>query len=119
MPNKPPKIKAGIIYQCNEIWGQGTNYLWINAFANLQKHLPNFVILKCYITCRYGNMCSFGNEPNVLFCTKGIEFTAKNDLCNWFNSLENNTEIKNAPASVSILAKITFSKALIIILIRA
>lgn len=94
MTNKTPTVNAGIIYQGNEIWGHGTDYLWIDAFANLQKQLPNGVILKCCMTCRYGNMCPFGNKPNELFCTKGIEITTKNDLCNWFNTSENNAEIE-------------------------
>jgi len=62
------------------IWGHGTDYLWIDAFADLQKNLPDAVILKCCLTCAHGNMCPVGNAPDEFFCTKDLVITQKSDL---------------------------------------
>lgn len=70
MTNKTPTVNAGIIYQGNEIWGHGTDYLWIDAFANLQKQLPNGVILKCCMTCLYGNIARSAINQTSFFAQK-------------------------------------------------
>lgn len=61
--------------------------------ADLQKNLPDGVSLKCCLTCRHGNLCPFGNSPGEIFCTNGFEISTKNELCDWFNDMQNSTEI--------------------------
>ena len=65
----------GVIYQ-----GNGTDYLWADAFADLQSKLPHDVKLACCMTCRHGNMCPYGNEVNQLFCTKDVAIASKDDI---------------------------------------
>lgn len=94
-----PTVNVCMEYQNQEIRGHGRDYLWVDAVADLQKHLPDGVILKCCLTCRHGNMCPFGNKPGEVFCTKGIEITRKNDICDWFDYTKNDTEIENRSRS--------------------
>lgn len=77
---KAPIINVGIKYNGQELWGRGKDYLWVDAFANLQKQLPQGIVIKCCLTCRHGNMCPVGNKPDELFCTKDIIIKQKNDL---------------------------------------
>ncbi len=83
---KAPTVNIGIQYQSNEVWGRGKDYLWIDAFADLQKQLPRDVTLKCCLTCRHGNMCPYGNKPGEVFCTKDLIITSKEDMCRLFDS---------------------------------
>lgn len=75
-----PSVSVGINYGGADIWGYGKDYLWVDAFADLQKKLPVGVNIKCCLTCRYGNMCPAGNWPGEIFCTKEVEITQKSDL---------------------------------------
>lgn len=84
-----PTVNVGIKYNGRELWGRGKDHLWIDAFADLQKQLPQDVTIKCCLTCRYGNMCPVGNKPDELFCTKDVRITNKSDL---FFYTENDTE---------------------------
>lgn len=77
---KAPVITVGIKYQEKEIWGRADNNLWTYAFADLQKQLPDGVILKCCMTCKHGNMCPAENAPGELFCTKDVKIKEKSDL---------------------------------------
>ena len=77
---KAPSLTVGITYNGKELWGHGTDYLWMDAFADLQRQLPQDVIMKCCLTCRHGNMCPVGNQPDELFCTKDVSITQKSDL---------------------------------------
>ncbi len=65
----------GALYQ-----GKGTDYLWVDAFADLQIKLPHNIKLACCMTCRHGNMCPYGNTENQLFCTKDITIASKDDM---------------------------------------
>lgn len=85
---KGPTVNVGVKYNGKQLWGYGSEYLWEDAFANVQKQLPNGVLLKCCITCRHGNMCPFGNEPGELFCTKDLVVNSKEDMCNLFSNYE-------------------------------
>ena len=58
----------------------GKDFLWVDAFADLQKKLPDNVKIQCCLTCRHGNMCPVGNKPGELFCTKDVIITQKSDL---------------------------------------
>ena len=75
-----PSVSVGIKYGEKEIWGHGKDYLWVDAFADLQKKLPDNVKIQCCLTCRHGNMCPVGNTPSELFCTKDVAITQKSDL---------------------------------------
>lgn len=86
-----PSVSVGIKYCEKEFWGYGKDYLWTDAFADLQKKLPINVKIQCCLTCRHGNMCPVGNEPGELFCTKDVEITQKSDL---FFYTEDNDERK-------------------------
>ena len=77
---KAPIVSVGIKYDGKELWGHGKDYFWIDAFADLQKQLPNGILLKCCLTCRHGNMSPVGNNLNELFCTNDIAITQKSDL---------------------------------------
>ena len=77
---KAPIVNVGIKYNGQELWGRGKDYLWEDAFADLQKQLPQDVTIKCCMTCRYGNMCPVGNKPDEVFCTKDVLITQKSDL---------------------------------------
>ena len=87
---QPPSVFVGLQYEGQSYWGYGTDYFWIDAFADLQKHLPEGVFLTCCLTCRHGNLCPFGNEINELFCTKDVTVTQKSDL---FPYTDNNAEL--------------------------
>lgn len=88
---KPPTVNVGLKYADKEWWGHGKDYLWVGAFADLQKQMPDGVSLKCCLTCRHGNMCPVGNSPGELFCTKDVTLTQKSDL---FFYTENDSERK-------------------------
>lgn len=75
-----PAANVGITLAGKEYWGHGADEYWIDAFADLQRQLPEGVYLKCCLTCRHGNLCPFGNELNELFCTKDLTITQKSDL---------------------------------------
>ena len=75
-----PSVSVGIKYGEKEFLGCGKDYLWLDAFADLQKKLPNNVKIQCCLTCRHGNMCPVGNKPGELFCTKDVAITQKSDL---------------------------------------
>ncbi len=77
---EPPIVDIGCKYKGKEYWGHGKDYLWIDAFADLQRKLPEGVLLKCCLTCRHGNLCPVGNGVNEVFCTKDVLITQKSDL---------------------------------------
>lgn len=80
-----PSVSVGVKYLGEWLWGQGKDHLWADAFADVKKKLPDGIILKCCMTCRYGNMCPYGNEPGMLFCTKDLVINSKEELCNLFD----------------------------------
>lgn len=83
---KAPVITAGLKYKDKEIWGNGKDTLWVDAIADLQKKLPHKVTLKCCLTCRFGNMCPFGNKAGEVFCTKGKSVFSKQDVWDLFDN---------------------------------
>lgn len=85
---KPIAAHVGIKLQDQELWGHGKDYFWSDAFADLQRQLPEGVILKCCMTCRYGNMCPYGNYLNELFCTREFEIPSVEALCDWFDDAQ-------------------------------
>ena len=64
-----PSVVAGVRYEGAAYWGRGSDdLLWIDAVADLQRKLPEGVVLRACLSCRHGNLCPFGNEPNEVFC---------------------------------------------------
>ncbi len=64
------KTTLSLIYGDNEYIGYGDDYLFLKAFALLERSLPEGVSMKCCLNCRYGNMCPTGNTRNEVFCIK-------------------------------------------------
>lgn len=73
----------GVVYQ-----GKGTDHLWVDAFADLQNRLPHGIKLACCMTCRYGNMCPYGNSENQLFCTRDVVISSKEDIIDLFDNTD-------------------------------
>lgn len=73
-------MQLRLLYCGKEYTGQSRSFPFEEAFANLQKQLPDNVKLMCCITCRYGNFCPVGNDSNKLFCTRDIAVKKKSDL---------------------------------------
>lgn len=73
-------VHVGCTFDDKDYWGHGSDYLWIDAFADLQRQLPEGVFLKCCLTCKHGNLCPVGNDRNEVFCTKDVLITQKSDL---------------------------------------
>lgn len=67
---KAPIVTVGCQYDGKALWGRGSDDLWIDAFADLQKQLPDGVSMKCCLTCRYGNSCPEGDAFNHVVCTR-------------------------------------------------
>ncbi len=75
-----PAVSISLFYEGNYILGKGEDFLGTDAFANLQKNLPQGVSLKCCLNCKHGNMCPVGNVPFELFCTQDVKISQKSDL---------------------------------------
>ena len=73
-------VEICLTYNGISYLGDGTDYLWVDAFANLQNKLPHDVKIACCMTCRHGNMCPYGNKENQLFCTKDLIISSKSDM---------------------------------------
>lgn len=80
-----PLSRISLVYNNTEYYGEGIDYLLTDTFADLQSKLPQSVKLACCMTCRYGHMCPYGNEPNKLFCLKGKSTCNKSDVCEIFD----------------------------------
>ena len=79
-----PASEINLIYKNVSYQGKGTDLLWTDTFADLQVKLPQDVTLACCMTCKHGNMCPFGSEENLLFCTKDVIIRNKSDVCDLF-----------------------------------
>ena len=74
------EVEITINYNGAEYCATGKDYLWVDAFANLQRKLPHGIFLACCMTCRHGNMCPYGNKENQLYCTKDVLLNSKDDV---------------------------------------
>ena len=77
----PKEVSVGIQYEGKTIWGRGRDCSGQDAFADLQRQLPDGVILKCCLSCRYGNQSPFSNEFDLIYCMKDVVVSEKADLC--------------------------------------
>lgn len=89
-----PISEIDLIYNGIKYKGNGTDYLWVDTFADLQSKLPKAVKIACCMTCRYGNISPYGNIQNQLYCTKDLKIKSKEDMCNIFNGTDLDEEIK-------------------------
>ena len=83
--NVGAKIVIKIKYKENTYTGTGKNLEWTDAFANLQKALPDGVNIQCCMTCKHGTLCPYGNIPNYIFCSKNVVINDKNDVIEWLD----------------------------------
>ena len=83
-----PKSEIILLYDGIEYRGNGLDYLWTDTLADLQIKLPKDVKLVCCMTCRYGNMCPYGNVENQFFCTKDLRISSKEDMCILFDQTD-------------------------------
>ena len=92
--NNVTSMSLHLVYDNCEYVGIGTKYPYMDAFANLQKQLPNGILLKACVNCVHGNLCPYGDLPNLLFCTKQFAITEKMDLVRLIanNSLTNQND---------------------------
>ena len=74
------EVEIILKYNNIEYCGTGRDYLWVDAFADLQGKLPSDIRLACCMTCRHGTMCPYGNDKNQLFCTKDVLLNSKDDV---------------------------------------
>ncbi len=79
-----PIINIGVTYKGKEIRAHGKDHLLAKVIADIQKQLPEDVLIKCCLTCRHGNMCPFSNYAEEIFCTKDLVISSKNDVCGLF-----------------------------------
>ncbi len=80
-----PKYQISLIYDGVEYVGNGTDFLFIDALADLERKLPKDIKIACCMTCRHGNMCPYGNEADILFCTKDLSIISKEDMISLFD----------------------------------
>ena len=83
-----PRSEITLLYNGIEYKGNGADYLWTDALADLQIKLSQDVKLACCMTCQHGNMCPYGNKENELFCTKDITITNKEDILDLFDQTD-------------------------------
>ncbi len=83
-----PTVTVAINYAGKDLIGCGKDYLWMDAFADLQKKLPEGVKIKCCLTCRHGNMNIYGNKPGEIFCMQDVLITTKMDLCPYMENFD-------------------------------
>lgn len=83
-----PVSEISLVYNDIKYQGNGTNYLWVDTFVDLQRKLPDDVKIACCMTCQHGNMCPYGNATNELYCTKDLLIKNKVDMCNLFDSTD-------------------------------
>ena len=67
-------------YNGEEITAIGSRYPFEDAYAELQRKLPENVRLAACVACRFGNMCPVGNAIDEVFCTSDVDISEKSDL---------------------------------------
>lgn len=82
----PIDITMFLTYMDTVYHSKGKDYLYTDALADLQVKLPQGISLCCCLTCRHGNMCPYGNRPDLLWCTKDIIINSKKDMCTFFDN---------------------------------
>ena len=89
-------VRAELIVFGKDFEGKGCDLEWGDAFAELQKSLPEGYALKCCLTCRHGNTWIYGNVPNLVFCTHGETIRDKDDLIDFFCGTKSESAARKA-----------------------
>lgn len=82
------EVVIRIEYKENTYLGTGKNIEWTDAFANLQKTLPDGVNIQCCMTCKHGTLCPYGNIPNCVLCSKNTVINDKDDVIDWLDKVD-------------------------------
>lgn len=80
------KVSVEIVYSGVKYRGIGKELDWTDAFADLQKKLPESVLLKCCISCKYGNLNLYGNIPNQVICSYSKNIHSKDELVSYLST---------------------------------
>ena len=81
----PPSMSITLTYDGKNYWSDAICHTWEEAFAALQRGLPEGVKVKCCLTCRHGNFCPYGNKSGEIFCLKNDKPKNKLDVCDLLN----------------------------------
>ena len=89
------KVEMSVVYKDKTYIGIGSSELFADAFADLSSKLPDDVVVACCMTCKFGNMCPFGDVPGELYCTKNYQVKDKGELAELCNDdiFRNNTKV--------------------------
>ena len=89
------KVEISIVYKDKNYIGIGSSDLYADAFADLSRKLSDDIVVACCMTCKYGNMCPFGDVPGELHCTKNFQIKDKSELAELCNddNFWNNTKV--------------------------
>ena len=79
-------VEIIITYNNIEYVGKGIDFMWVDAFASLQQYLPKGITLACCLTCKYGNMCPFGDTERKLLCTKKYKLRNKLEVAELYDN---------------------------------
>jgi len=94
------EVEIILKYNNIEYCGTGRDYLWVDAFANLQRKLPHGIFLACCMTCRHGTMCPYGNKENQLYCTKDVKITSKDSVIELMDDKGHDSFFERAVSSI-------------------
>ena len=86
--NVDAEVIIKIEYKENTYLGTGKSLEWTDAFANLQKALPDGVNIQCCMTCKHGTLCPYGNIPDYILCSKDSVIDNKDDVIGWLDKVE-------------------------------
>lgn len=81
-------VMIKIEYQENSYLGVGKSLEWTDAFADLQKALPDGVNIQSCMTCRHGTLCPYGMIPDCILCSQNAVITNKDDVIDWFDKVD-------------------------------
>ena len=82
------EVVIKIDYKGNTYLGTGKSLEWTDAFANLQKALPDGVNIWCCMTCKHGTLCPYGNIPDYILCSKNAVINNKDDVIDWLDKAD-------------------------------
>ena len=86
--NVGAEVVIKIEYKENTFLGTGKSREWTDAFANLQKTLPDGVNIRCCMTCKHGTLCPYGNIPDYILCSKDVVINDKDDVIDWLDKAD-------------------------------
>ena len=86
--NVDAEVIIKIEYKENTYLGTGKSLEWTDAFAGLQKALPDGVNIQCCMTCKHGTLCPYGNIPDYILCSKDSVIDNKDDVIDWLDKVE-------------------------------